>query len=293
MPRTGIMLAKPFEARLLRQWNCEAFYAQPKLNGRRARAVCGAEGYTLLSSEGKTLPSARHIEQQLNATLFANGIRETLDGELYTHGMSLQNIGSLAAPRVNLKAESAKLDYHVFDTCHRLFTQAQRVSTVATLEPFFAKTLNVKRVPTLLLREGQLTQFLELCLSEGFEGIVLRDPTAYYLPKRVGTMLKLKPRSVDSYRITGAFEAIDKYGEPKAMLGGFHLVGKLGEQFSCGAGVLPHSERRRLWQLWLEFPHALVDKFVVLKYQELSERGVPLQPILMEVKKNAEGEEDA
>jgi ATP-dependent DNA ligase len=280
--RTGIMLAKPYEERYVQRWlrDSNGFYIQPKLNGRRARTVISADHYFLISSEANTLPSCRHIEEQLDAAFEDFPSRPRFDGELFVHGYKIQTLGSLISPRVNLRVESQLIEFHIFDLYDLTIKQSDRIGILDILRDRLHKQPSLKVVETHVAKLNDLEQWLHRFMASGYEGIILRNPSALYTPTRTANMLKLKPRFQDSYRITGVFEAIDKFGYPKNMLGGLMLKGKNGERFNCGAGIFSHEERKIVWETWNKNPDLLKGKFAVLKYQELSERGVPLQPIL-------------
>jgi ATP-dependent DNA ligase len=280
--RTGIMLAKPYEENYVKRWlkHANGFYVQPKLNGRRARTVIVGDHYCLVSSESNTLPSCYHIEAQLDAAFVNFPVKPRFDGELYIHGTSIQKLGSLISRRVNLVDAGLQLEYHIFDIYDMILKQSDRLEVLAMFKDRLQKQPNLKVVESNLATLSDIEQWLHRFMSDGYEGIIMRNPVSLYMPTRTANMLKLKPRFQDSYTVLGAFEAIDQYGSPKAILGGLMLKGKNGERFNCGAGLFSHSERRFIWETWNKNPDSLRGKFAVLKYQELSERGVPLQPIL-------------
>jgi len=51
--------------------------------------------------------------------------------------------------------------------------------------------------------ERHMNAFMDVTLAEGGEGVMLRDPNSIWTPKRVGSLLKLKPFTDDSGVITG------------------------------------------------------------------------------------------
>jgi len=51
--------------------------------------------------------------------------------------------------------------------------------------------------------EDQLGAFMDVVLNEGGEGIMLRKPGSIWTPKRVGTLLKMKPFTDDQSVVTG------------------------------------------------------------------------------------------
>jgi DNA ligase-1 len=99
------MLAQKFKPKNAR-WPLSA---QNKLNGLRCMAVRGKNSVTLLSRGGKEF-NVPHIE----AAIFAMGEEgDVFDGELYIHGVSLQQLNSLV--KNVARPERLALQYHMYD----------------------------------------------------------------------------------------------------------------------------------------------------------------------------------
>ena len=282
MARRGVMLAKPFEERFLSRWP-ERFYAQPKYNGRRARAIAPQGKYAVLSSEANTLPSCRHIEAQLDECFKHYPTKPTFDGELYVHGYSIQHLGSLISVRNNITDESQAIEFHIFDMIDSTSTQQERIFMLDMLKDRIELRKNLRVSPYWNITKDEVADTLNSLLKDKYEGIILRNPTALYTSVRSSNMLKLKPRFQDSYEILSAFEAISVEGMHKQTLGGLTVRSKSGDIFRTGAGCFSHEQRDVIWSMWLKTPELLKGQFATVKYQELSERKIPLQPILMSI----------
>jgi DNA ligase-1 len=48
-----------------------------------------------------------------------------------------------------------------------------------------------------------MNAFMDVVLDEGGEGVMLRDPGSIWTPKRVSSLLKLKPFTDDQGTLTG------------------------------------------------------------------------------------------
>jgi DNA ligase-1 len=119
---------------------------------------------------------------------------------------------------------------------------------------------------------------LSSAMERGYEGLILREPSALYVEKSATTMMKLKPRSSDTYRVVGFNEEISIHGEPKGRLGALLVQDADGRAFKVGSGFT-HAQREVYWQ----DRDKLIGAIVHVKYQALTDRGVPWFPVFMEV----------
>ena len=115
-------------------------------------------------------------------------------------------------------------------------------------------------------------------MALGFEGVILREAYAFYQEKRTTTMMKIKPRSKDTYRIISCLEEYDIYNCPKDALGSFQVMDADGNTFKVGSGFTA-TQRKDYWQHRSE----LVGKSIDVKYQTLTDRGVPWFPVFVDI----------
>lgn len=262
--REGIMLCHPFEQKRLDKWDFPVI-VQPKLDGLRCRAVFCDGKLELLSSEKNVFTSVPHIEGQLNNLLLPRGTYE-LDGELYTHGMSFEEIESIASRTVNLHPRYYELEYHIFDMVNEApqgtrvsLTKDLRHDNIIPVEYHIAKNLE------------EIMHWYHFYLELDYEGIIVRNIFWPYERKRSGGIMKFKPKKVDHYKIVGCEEAIDAKGNPKGMLGAFTCTGSDGNLFSVGAGCLDHADRVSIWNRRGDY----LGMVCVVQYQNITSNGVP------------------
>ncbi len=271
--RQGIMLAYPFERKRLEKWGFPVL-VQPKLDGDRCRAIIDNEGrVALLSSEENHIMSVPHIEEALHRT----GIRGIeLDGELYTHGISHQQIHGIVGRTTNLHREYDKVQYHVFDL---VGGEPQAKRTVALSHINFESPL--VRVPSFLCSSfEEVMKVLDDLISQGYEGMIVRNIEYPYMRKRSTGMMKFKPRAEDHYSIVGVEEEISIHGEPKQALGALVLQSDEGHIFKVGSGsFLTRENRQGLWKA----REKVVGRVARVKYQHLTERRVPRFPVLIDI----------
>jgi len=283
--RIGVMEAKPFEERLIKRW--ERIIVQPKINGLRCRAVRTPSGeWVLYSSQANVFRSVPHINRALQEL---QGGPDVLDGELYIHGESFQNICSLVK-RDNLHPNHERVEYHVFDSIDLYKLQMDRLWNIITYLPR-SKSIVLVLSDNVDNKPDNIRRYLDEYMSVGYEGIILRNPKGLYDLRRSSNLIKLKPTKQDTYPIICGFEAISQEGVFKNMLGGLVLQDKDGNAFKCGAGCFTHDERRSIWA----DRESLHNKIATIKYPALSDGGIPLQSvlILIEEKKDESDNKDS
>ncbi len=268
-PRTSIMLAYPFEEKRLQKWSLP-WLVQPKYNGLRCLAIRGSDYVELLSSTGFPIVTVPHIKEAMMKLPI--GI---YDGELYLHD-NFQRLTHLVNRGMAIEG-CREVSYVIFDLKN---THFQEVRLLMLTQLGLTFNTGIIRIAPSWACAG--TEEVELILKEqtaqGFEGLILRAPDAYYQEKRATTMMKLKPRSSDTYRITGFLEEVSIQGELKGSLGAFTVADTDGRTFKVGSGFT--AEQRRIY--WRE-REKLVGCIVHVKYQALTDRGVPWFPVFMEV----------
>jgi ATP-dependent DNA ligase len=298
MSRKGIMLCYPFEEKRLTKWGPGPHFSQPKLDGRRVRAIFDSKGkVTLLSSEENILTKYQHINKALEETHYIN---LELDGELYVHGLSFEQICS--------DDYASQMQYHIFDMPMQSRPQYMRFIGLKALFP--RDTDFIKRVPIFEVSSLDSVMFLyDEFLDEGYEGFVLRHHNSLYLrdnfsttitnenAKRSTLLMKFKPKKEDIYRIAGYSQEVDKYNNPKPNWLG-RLICNSEEGDTRNLGLYPPKPARipegffgigsgfkdidsiQLWKIREDLP----GKYVKVKYQHISDTGrVPRFPVYMEI----------
>jgi DNA ligase 1 len=274
----GIMKAYPFEEKRLLKW-APPYICQPKYDGVRCRAVplqTGPSGdeYLLLSSEENIIYSVPHI----NEALRKSHLKAELDGELYCHGMSFEQIISITSRTMNIHPDHQQIKLHIFDIVNML-PQMKRTVMIE----------NLRGLPTVEVAPFWLCENLEEVMrvyddlvEKGYEGIIVRHNMAPYERKRSTFVMKFKPKQQDEYEIFGVTEEIDKDGNPKDRLGALVCLSGDGNTFNVGTGF-SDEDRFRLWDIQGILPGMIA----VVKYQHISSKNkVPRFPVFVEVKAN-------
>ena len=176
------MLAQKFKD--VKDINFKSAWMQYKFNGHRCLITCREGVKIAYSRNGKILDTIPHILDSVNVQ---EG--DTLDGELYCHGMKLQTIASLAK---RAQPDTKLLSYIVYDIIEGSIltgyaTRRQKIGECLDGKvSFIAKTWQFNdREP--------IKPILNQVISEGYEGLILRQNNYEYEPGvRSKSLIKIK-----------------------------------------------------------------------------------------------------
>ncbi len=268
----GIMKCVPFEEKRLAKWQ-PPYIVQPKYDGVRCRAVpTETSGYILLSSEENVIYSVPHLN------IIFNSLRLTaeLDGELYCHGMSFEEIISITSRTVHLSSDYEKIQFHLFDIVNDQ-PQLRRQIIIENLRDL---SYHIQVAPFWLCENlDDVMRAYDKIINMGYEGIIVRHQFAPYERKRSNLVMKFKPKKEDNYEIIGYEEEVSIEGNPKNSLGALKCMSNDGNTFSVGTGY-SRDVRDSLWTI----RKSLIGKTAKVKYQHItSGRQVPRFPVFVEV----------
>jgi ATP-dependent DNA ligase len=272
--RSGIMLCYPFEEKRLSKWK-PPYIIQPKLDGVRCRAIISGDGVVLISSENHIIDLVPHINAALGEMF--KGMCIELDGELYKHGMTFQEIISITSRSKNIHADYEKIEYHIFDIISQ-GNQLNRTARLLGLGEISVPSIEFVQ-PNLVRDIDEVMRQYQEYIGDGYEGFVIRDAEGMYWRKRFTGIMKFKPHQKDTYKIIGTEEEYSIGGEPKGTLGAFICSSSEGTVFKVGTG-LTQEQRINLWK----DREGLRGKLLKVKYQALTTgKGVPRFPVALEV----------
>lgn len=271
------MLCQPLDERNLRRnfQTISVMLAQPKLDGMRCWVQWVDHEPVLWSSEGNPITGVPHINVLLKDWAKVCG-EVQFDGELYNHSMNFEDIISVTKRSFdNLKEGFSNMQYHIFD-CKEPGINAERYIKLRTMFESMPSDVRLADVfhlvPTESVGYNFVDEKLEQFISEGYEGIILRNPLALYVEKRPWTILKWKPSKHDTYEIKMVVEAMTESNAPLGRVGSLVCMDRFGNIFSVGPGLgITHEKAAKLWELRDE----LVGKYAKVYYQNLTANGVP------------------
>lgn len=253
---------------------------QPKLNGIRALYYNG-KFYTRKGIAWYDRV-VKHIVEKMATN---ESDRFIFDGEFYVHGWNLQRISKAISINLNEPtAETPLVQFH----CYDVFDQKNPFHDFSQRHYAGVSALVSERiVPTITIVEGiHITNENELepahrnILKAGYEGSVLRLLPCTYSQKPDGenrswSILKYKPWLYMLVRVLGIKEGAktDLYSKYVGSTGSLICNTPDGVSFNVGSG-LTDIERKFYW----EHSEEIVDKMITIRYECLSETGVPLKP---------------
>lgn len=243
----------------------------------------------LYSRTGKRYVGIDHLEKELSLLLTTTNLY--LDGEIYIHGKSLQDISGIL--RSGTSSERASLNYYLYD-CFDMsvpdMTQHERKKLLTSLyNKHKAKLSNIILVDTIMVHsKDEIDRLYKQYLSEGYEGAVVRKANAPYVHAvnnyHSSNILKLKPLGSDEFKIIG-FEEGKKGKDVGAII--FRLITKDKVEFTAVPNM-PLNDRKELFTKLSGdkrvFAQSYKDKMATIQYATLSNSGVPTQPKFIAVR---------
>jgi hypothetical protein len=211
-----------------------------------------------------------------------------LDGELYKHGKSLQQISGAA--RMEKTAGGCDwLEYYLYDVmvpdapfedrlqCLTDITELLNLSFTPERE-WEKDELRIQIVPHVLVvgenKKKQITTLHDMYVKEGWEGCVARDVSKpYKYGGRGQEMVKFKMYQDAEFEITGISEGLRE----EDMC--FTLITEDGIEFKAKP-----MGSRELKQQYREDLNKLIGKMATVKFFYLSDEGTPLQPVLKAIR---------
>ena len=249
-------------------------YVQPKFNGIRMLSY-----NSKLQSRDQHFWSPEvlpHIFTQLKGSPYA------FDGELYRHGLSLQEINSrVAVKRLAAHDKVSSIMYYVFDLVANVsFHKRQQALAESKKRELYNPDI-IHIVETHLVHTAaEADYYYKRFRDQGYEGMMYRVAMAPYgfesecgnKENRWDYLLKRKHTMDSVATIIGFKEGLNSM---EGMLGAFQLQLPSGAIFTAGSG-LTIQQRQLYWSM----QDTLLGTTVAFSYEMLSDGGIPLKPIV-------------
>lgn len=170
-------------------------YVQPKLDGHRCVAIFDKNGkVTLWTRTRKPIKAVPHIIRDLEKM---NQRDLVLDGELYNHDMTFEEITSAAKKH---SEKSDRLIYNIYDVVTSAGYE-KRDSFLNELDYCFPLEAVTFVTSTRAEDEETILKLHEVFVSKGYEGAMVRQLGVGYEHKRSQQLLKVKAWMDDEFAI--------------------------------------------------------------------------------------------
>lgn len=263
--------------------------ASRKIDGLRCIIYLGDDGKLHTSSRGATNYDSAMFEILTHPALiklFKNNEGLMLDGECYHHGYTLQQINSIArTQKVAKDLEVLQFYwYDIVDLNNPFKTRLAKMKSIASELKEYGSEISWE--PDRIFKENELRiQFVPQVevsgwdnmmklhneyVSEGWEGLVIRDPERPYKPNgRTNDMIKIKVYKDDCFKVVGK-EAGLRGSEDMV----FIMQMPDGRTFKAK----PFGDREQKQEYWINFEEKYNGHIGECKFFYYSDDGIPLQP---------------
>lgn len=251
-------------------------YVQRKYDGTRCVAI---PGRGLFSRNRKPYPNLGHIQSEID--LLGKDGNLIFDGELYSDELTFQEIVSLVRSqklKEDQKVIIPKIKFHcydIIDTDGKIPFISRKVlldSLFRKLGPFDSLRLVESEVCST---KDELKMFHDKYVSEGFEGIMLRNNKGTYATgQRSANLQKYKEFEDAEYCVQDFTEG---EGLEKGCVIWLCRDEPTNKIFACRPRG-SHEERRNLFNIAKNY----IGKMLTVRYQELTDDGLPRFPVGIE-----------
>jgi DNA ligase 1 len=245
---------------------------QPKLDGVRCMAFWNGDHVELMSRGGKKWECCDHIIQELEMVLPKGWV---LDGELYIHGKTFQEITKLVK---KLRPESKEVVFHVYDIPRKdgqdIGAWDARSEVLANFygNLYEGKCSSVRTVETCVVAdEAEVFKLQSQYLEEGYEGAIVREYDGIYrFGHRSNSLLKVKSFMDDEYEIIGYTTGVGKFDGCVIWI----CITEDGTEFK----VVPQGTMEERKELYEE-ADVHIGELLKVKFFELTDDNVPRFPV--------------
>ena len=238
-------------------------FVQPKLDGLRCLIYMADGKIVTQSRTGGIFTTMDHITTGLKP-FFDLQPTVILDGELYTNQYPFEELVGLIKRKNVDDPRIREVHFHIYDIVSSK-GYAERRQFILDNQHLFPATFEIVKTEEATTVDDFKTKFTEY-VQEGYEGIMLRNKKGAYVNNRSHDLQKYKEFEEDEFRIVGFREAEGR--DSGTVI--WRCATKTGDEFDCRpVGSVEH--RKQLFQN----AQANVGRMLTIKFQELSEKGIP------------------
>jgi len=256
-------------------------YIQPKLDGIRLISKIENSEVKLMSRRLNEFIGFNFIKEEIKL-LLENEQEILLDGELYNHELSLQQISGIVRSEDENYEDKLKLKFYIFDCVdlqHHSLTFSERYEKLKEL--FHHKTFNylILTETIKIHNEKSSDEYYKDYIEDGFEGIVYKNLDAKYEYSnykeiRSYQFLKRKKGYDAEYPIIGFEQGINGK-DVGAII--FIMKTESGKEFKAVPNDTLKNRKKMYKQALENFDSTFKNKLATIKFDEYSNDNVPLR----------------
>lgn len=267
-------------------------FASTKLDG--IRGIIGKDGI-LYSRSGKPIPN-KHVQAKIAELVKNLPEARGLDGELIVGEATAKDVFRVTTSAVMSHDGEPDFSYYVFD--HVFFGQLPFTDRFANIQKLNLPKLIKIVDQSMISNREQLDAIEEKYVTEGYEGLIIRDPNAKYKHGRSsakeGILLKVRRFKDSEAEVVGFEEEMENQNEAKTnvfgrtersthkdnkvgkgSLGSFYVRDvKTGQEFQVGTGYT-RDDRQSFWK----DRQSLIGKIVKYRYFAVGVKDLPRFPV--------------
>ncbi|MEA3499262.1 MAG: DNA ligase, partial [Campylobacterota bacterium] len=190
-----------------------------------------------------------------------------IDGELWSKQNDFDNISSIVRDKIP-SSQWKQIKHYIFEVPNAKGDLFDRLEKVKAYENDI-----IKIIPQIKIKDKKhLDIHFKKLLSQGSEGIVVRDPKVAYINKRTSKALKVKEFKDSECKVIGYTKGKGKY---KDKVGAIKCKLPNGIEFKIGSGL---SDKLRA-------NPPKIGATITFKYQNLTSKGKPRFPVYLRVRR--------
>jgi DNA ligase-1 len=264
-------------------------YVQPKLDGIRMIAILVDNEVQIYSRRLHDVPGFDSLKSELYTQFMSLDEADRsviIDGELYAHGMHLNEISGIVRNESTDEINKCKLQYHIFDC----FDTSRPNLTFEDRYKIIEKFCENKGKYTVLTKTKKVNNaeaaddFYFKVIGKGYEGIIYKmanKPYEYSFDREKRSSMYQKRKKQDD----AEFEIVDftsgKGKDADAIV--FILKVKDGLTFNCVPNGT-YTYRKELYKKATEdFNNTFKGKLAKVIYDDISSDGVPLRGRIVQI----------
>ena len=237
---------------------------EAKLDGLRLIAVKNRGEVSLFTRSGTPIETLPKIVQAIKDLKHDDIV---LDGEVMGEDW---NESASVVMSSKTKKDDSTMRYHIFDCVKFEDWQQQKSETHyrARLLDISIIVGDVQGTPFRYVKattandEAELREFYNECLTEGYEGVMLKRLDTPYQWKRTDAIVKMKPVSTEEGVIVGWHLSPEKT-KRAGQFGGFHVLTKNGVITKVGGGYTDAQKK----QIQEEGPDTYIGRIAEVEHQ--------------------------